>query len=668
MELQKINLDATTPTATTSEKTTLKANTKDTVAPESPPTVTPKEIPLLPVSTKRFPKKPFIFLGAFLGIILILAVAIGVPAYMVSQPVRQTMQSANAAMASLQSQDLDGAKTNLQETKKNIETTQGKYKILVWTKFIPIIRNYYLDGERSLNAAGYAVLAGEELIEAIRPYSDLLGFKTSDESKTPQAQSVEDRLVFIVQTLDAISPQLDGITQKLELAKKEVDEINPSRYPKSIAGKQVRAKIIDLQNAFNSSYKVLAEARPFIKILPELLGQDGEKTYMLLFQNDAELRSTGGFLTAYAYLKIQKGKITPLESNDIYDLDARFAKKLPAPEPIKKYLPLVNQWHLRDMNLNPDFKVSMDTFYEYYKQVSGVRNIDGIIAIDTQVPVKLLEVIGPVGVGGWGNFTAENDPRCDCPQVIYELEEIADRPTNILGRTDRKAVLGPLMHSIMANAMGSPKAKWPQLLNVGLESIKQKHTLFYFIKEDTQKHAESFNSAGRIVNFDGDYLHVNDTNLGGAKSNMFVTQEVEQEYEIGSDGSVTKTVTLVYNNPFKASNCNLEAGQLCLNGTLRDWVRIYVPKGSQLIEIVGSEVAAATTEDLEKTVFEAFFTMRPQSGSRLVFKYKLPMKDSDFSSILIQKQPGKPSAKYTINYDGEPKVQEIDTDLEIRLK
>ncbi len=661
MELKKLNLDGDSTSDVEVPMPTLNPPASSSLTLPTP--ASPK---LLPKTTKR-PLKILKILGIVFGVLLVLSIAIAIPAYAISKPLRLAVSSASAALVSLQSQDLDSAKSHLKETKVQIETTQGKYKFLSWTKIIPLVRGYYLDGEHALTAAGYAALAGDELIEAIRPYSDLLGFKSSDTAATPPAQSVEDRLVFIVQTLDAIAPQLDGITQKLKLAKDEIDAINPKRYPKQVAGKQIRSKVLDLQNAFDSSYKVLSEARPFIKILPELLGQEAEKTYMLLFQNDAEIRPTGGFMTAYAYLKISKGKITPLDSNDIYELDNRFNKSIPAPDPIKKYLD-ESVWHLRNMNLSPDFKLSMDTFYEHYKSISGVRNIDGIIAIDTQVPVKLLEILGPVGVGGWGNFSAENDKRCDCPQVIYALEEISDRPTNILGRTDRKAVLGPLMHSIMANAMGSPKAKWPQLLNVGLESIKQKHTLFYFLKEETQKHAEEFNSAGRIVNFEGDYLHVNDTNFGGAKSNMFVTEEVEQEYEIDADGTVTKTVTLVYSNPFPASNCNLEAGLLCLNGTLRDWVRLYVPKGSQMIEVVGSEVTAAATEDLGKTVIEAFFTMRPQSSNKLVFKYKLPLKAGEFNSLLIQKQPGKLNAKYTLTYDGQPQTKEIDSDTEIRLK
>jgi len=178
--------------------------------------------------------------------------------------------------------------------------------------------------------------------------------------------------------------------------------------------------------------------------------------------------------------------------------------------------------------------------------------------------------------------------------------------------------------------------------------------------------AEDFDAAGRITTTNGDYLHINDANLGGAKTDMFLTKEVEQEIE-SSNGSVTKTVTVSYNNPAKGSNCNLEAGQLCLNGTYRDYIRLYVPLGSTLVSVVGSEVKETVSEDLGKTVFEAFFTMRPQSQSKIVFKYTLPQMSLVPYKLYLQKQPGTPTIKHTIIFNGNETVVQLDQDKEVVL-
>ncbi len=602
----------------------------------------------------------------FLALFLFGGIFGAIAGFTLKIPVNATIDSAAKLSADFQNKDLMTAKQSLKVLKQDIETLEGKYKIIGWTKIVPFLGSYTKDGQSAITTSKSLVAAIDLTIVALEPYSDLLGFKSDSEQQLEkkEEQSIENRIIFIAETLDKISPELEGITKELAKAGEELSSINPKRYPKAIAGKEIRSKLVSLQTTLNESVQLFSQAKPLIKLLPTLLGNPDSKTYLLLFQNDAELRSTGGFLTAYAYLDMNQGKMVPGNSYDIYNLDARWNSNLKAPDPIQKYLK-ESSWNLRNINLSPDFKVSMDQFLEIYKDIPGTRQIDGIIAIDTTVPVKLLDIIGPIGVGGWGNFSSEIDPRCDCPQVVYALEEIADRPSYAI-KLDRKAVLGPLMHSLMANAMGSPKHLWPELLNSILTSIQEKHMLLYFLDENTQKIAEDFNSAGRIKDFEGDYLHINDNNFGGAKTDMFIERSVEQEMEIES-GKVVKTVSISYNNPHKGSNCNLEAGQLCLNGVYKDWVRIYVPLGSELISVVGSEDESVTGEEFSKTFFTAFFTMRPESQSKLVFKYQLPSMNTDTYQLLIQKQPGKPTIKHTIIYNGVEQEIDLSTDTTLSL-
>ncbi len=658
MELKKIDNDQ--------ENSQETENNKKTKKKFSLPSFSFKSLSLPKFSGFSAKFSPAIYIvGGLLALILLLSLAIGIPAYSMRQPLQETANSGRQIVDSIQDQDLAAAQTHLDETKQSLETVDKRYQRLVWLKFVPGLRIYYLDGQHGLNAASHSLQAGQKLITAINPYADLLGFKAKGGQGQVETQTAEERILFLTQTLDAISPQLEEINSDLQKAQEELDQINPNHYPYSIAGKKIRPNITKAQDTFKESQKALSESKPLIELLPQLLGQDEEKIYLLLFQNDGEIRPTGGFLTAYAYIKVHNGKITPLESRDIYHLDARFNKNVEAPPAIKKFLDEYT-WHLRNMNLSPDFKTSMDTFMGHFRDVPGTREVDGVIAIDTQVPVRLLEVLGPVGVGGWGEFSAEIDERWNIPQVVYALENIATRQVGYI-REDRKAVLGPLMHSILANAMGSPKHLWPKLLNVGLSSIQEKHLLFYFFDESSQDSAESFQAAGRIRPFDGDYLHINDANFGGAKSNLFVEQSVEQEIT-NNNGQVEKTVTINYNNPHPSSNCDPEAPGLCLNAVLHQWVRLYVPKGAQLIEVIGSETAAAESEDLGKTVFESSFTLRPQSSSKLVFKYRLSGEYSQDLPLMIQKQPGKSNIKHQIIYNGNVYEEEVAGDLKINLQ
>jgi hypothetical protein len=609
-----------------------------------------------------------------LGVILVPIMTLSAYSYYIYRQImpdiasiQLTGQTISAAFAD---QDLAQVQLSANDLQSQILTVKPKYDRTGWMKFIPLLGKYQQDGAAGINASVSLSQSLIDLVNAVEPYADLLGFKTSlsQESTVSAdpvvAQSIEDKIVMIADTLEKISPELDIVLEDLRQAEASLMSINPQRYPEQFRGTSIRPRIISVQDTLTQAIELLGQSKPLISLLPDLLGSEKPKQYMLLFQNDGELRPTGGFLTAYAFLQVNKGRIEPQASFDIYDLDARFKKRVPAPDPIVKYLN-EKYWNIRNMNLSPDFKSSMDTFYSYYKDIPGKPKPDAIIAIDTWVPVEILKIIGPIGVGGWGNFSAETDPRCDCPQVVYALEDIVDKPGSSI-REGRKAVLGPLMHSMMANALGSPKHLWPQLFDVLLEGIKQKHIMFYFLDEENQLIAESFNASGRIVDFEGDYLHINDANLGGAKTDMFITREVEQEITVdGSD--IIKTVTVNYNNPYKGSNCNLEAGQLCLNGVYRDWVRFYVPLGSEIISVSGSEIKEVTSQDLGKTTFEFFFTMRPQSSSRLVVQYKVPGIDTDNYRMLIQKQPGTRTVKHTIYFDGTEQVIDLDHDTVVKF-
>jgi hypothetical protein len=622
-----------------------------------------------PVKKSLFKRPWFIALIIVLFVILGLGTWLAVVAKFTSDKASAVSTHASAMMTAFEARDLATAESELASTKSSLAEAKQSFSAVGPLRYVPFFGLYLRDVDHVIRAGELGTEIGDVIISAIKPYADLMGF-TGTPTGDLQLATAEDRIIFVAETVEKLAPQMDQISAKLHEVSQEFESINEKRYPVSLAGKQIRSNITTLKTTVSGAAESLGQFQPIIKLLPDLLGNPEPKKYLIMFQNDAELRPTGGFLTAYATMKITRGKIEPGISEDIYTLDAGFKKKVPAPDPILKYLPLVYNWNLRDMNLSPDFKDSMDTFTTYMKESSVAPEFDALIAIDTEVPVRILKVLGPIGVPGYGGkFSADIDPRCDCPQVIYELENIITRPTYEI-REGRKSILGPLMNSMLANMMGSPKAKWAEFFNIFTDSIKEKHLLMYFKDENKQNAVEVLGAAGRINDYVGDYLHISDTNFAGAKSNMFVTQETEHTVSVNADGSLTKKLILTYKNPRAGDNCNLEAGLLCLNGQLRTWQRIYVPKGSVLKSAKGYELESTTTEDLGKTVFEGFFILSPQSVKKLEVEYTVPagVVTGDDYKLLIQKQPGTKDIKTTITVgSAKPKLYTLDSDQEIIL-
>lgn len=627
--------------------------------------------PVEPVETPS--SKPNIWSKIFLGIlifILVLGVAIGIPVFLTYQRGMVLAVSVKKLEASVKSQDLVAIKTDIGETRKSLASFKSSYTLLSWTRIIPYLGGYVGDLGHAINAGQAGLDAGEVVLAAVEPYADLLGFKGSSDG----AKTAQDRIDFIVKSIPNLLPKIDQISGKVKIVQEEFSKINPDRYPEKFKGKEIRTNIKKAQELVNETATFVVNGKPVLEAAPYLLGIDSSRKYLILFQNDKEIRPTGGFMTAYATMNVDKAHFDPTSSDDIYNLDAKFKSAIPAPDPLVKYIRgpyiLSKNLRLRDMNWSPDFPTSMKMFVDSAKSV-GVTNVDGIIAVDTQLLVNLLNAIGPIGVPGFGNFSTKITPECNCPQVIHELESFADVEGPIIwdpltgkiilkpkNSDNRKRIIGPLMNSILANAMGQPKEKIPGLFEAGFKSLTEKHVLFYMFDEKTQKALSDFGLAGAIKDYSGDYLHINDANLGGRKSNLYATQEVFQDIKI-EKGEVTKTLTITYKNPEKQDGW--------LNSILPTWVRVYVPRGSTLLTSEGLENKAEPYEDLGKTVFAGFFQLRPEGVAKVTFQYKLPFKVSKDYKLLIQKQPGTDGFLYTIKLGKHTDEFYLKTDREIKI-
>jgi hypothetical protein len=600
--------------------------------------------------------------------VLLFVVFVVFPAVNTYKSARATYRQAKIASDAMKQQNVKLAHEELKKTQVSLLDTQKNLKAMWYLKFVPIVNFYYNDADHAVQAGVHGLNAAEISVNAIEPYADVLGLKGQGSFAMGSA---EDRIKTAVMTMGKITPKIDEISDDLVKMRDELDQVNPNHYPEFIFGKKIKTQLTQAKELTDQGVTFIDQARPLVKVLPELLGEKEDKKYLILFQNDKELRPTGGFITAYAILKVDKGVISIDKNDDIYPIDDSIPNKPEAPDQLKKYLK-VNRLNLRDSNLSPDFVTSMKTFQDLYnKSPQATKDIDGIIAIDTNVLVSTIKVLDDTISAGGLTFNTKIDPRCDCPQVIYELEDNISRPVNYI-KTDRKGLLGQLLVALMQKALtSSPKVYWGPLFQTLLAETQQKHVMFYLFDEDAQKGIEGLNAAGQIRPFEGDYLYINDANLGGQKSNLFVDQSVTQSYKVEGDGTILKTVTIDYVNPHAPSDCNLERGGLCLNAELRDWIRIYVPKGSELVSSKGSQTKVTTYDEFGKTVIDGFTTVRPRGKATYSVTYKLPFKLKKGSPLplMIQKQGGKEAFPYTIDVDGR-KIQELnlDTDKELQLK
>lgn len=587
-------------------------------------------------------------------ILLVIGVLLVFIYFFIYRPVTKITAQAKAIVASAKDLKATFAMNNIDLLNSKMTSFTAEYKAfektassIYWLTFIP----YVSDFKNGVEAGSFVIKAAGETVTAITPYADLIGFKKGGTSFSEKP--AEDRLQTAVMTLDKVLGNIDVISNDIKEAENRINKIDPSRYPKNIGKTVMRGNIVNIKEQFKGAASLFVDAKPLIKRLPEILGESKEKTYLMIFQNDKELRATGGFWTFYAIFKVNKGKLSIFRSDDIYSLDQTISPHPVAPREILTYHKGVSQFYIRDSNLSPDLVQSIKLFEDLYKKSGAKVTYDGIILIDSKILVDMLTIFGDTDASGI-RFSSKIDKRCDCAQVIYTLFDIVDRPVNYV-KENRKGIIGDLMYQLFYKALGfSPSKYWGTLAQTMYKNLQEKHVLLYFIDPEIQKSVENLDFAGRIASYSGDYLHVNNVNFAGAKSNLFVSISTTSLAKKESDGLIHKEVTVNYRNPYPASDCNLERGGLCLNAILRNWVRFYVPQGSKLDQFKGSLKKVQTYDELGKTVFEGYLEVPTEGVANVDVTYTLPQSLSNGNySIMVQKQAGTEDQKLKVQYDGK---------------
>jgi len=608
---------------------------------------------------KKKSKKVLKIVLIILGIIIALAALLFVSVYFPAKELQSQLNNTKSEVAILQQnisdKDLTQVKIRLENLKNQIGLIETTYKKLRVIGFLPIINHYYQDGNNVINIAKNGIETGEILITAIEPYSDFLGIQGGASSSQ---ETTEDRIEFLTQSVEGLTPYLDTIETKMSEINDSLSQIDASRYPEEIKGYQIKSNLTKAQELISQTYTLIKDGKPLLGKISWLLGKDSPRKYLMIFQNDGELRPSGGFWTAYTTLSIDNGKVISGTASNIYDLDDAIGKLGTAPRLISSYHIDVPYLYLRDSNLSPDFPTDAQIFLEQYTKAKG-GEFDAVVAIDTQLLVDMVGVLGKLDTRV-GTFTTQPDDRCDgCPQIIYEMQYISGRPRDYL-ETNRKDFMNPLMSALLSNVMGSEKSKMGELMAAFFKNINQKHIMVYFPDEAMQDIGNLANITGKIIDIDNstDYLHLNDANFASAKSNIFITQEIDHNITI-KNGSATHKISVTYINPTAGSNCNLERTDgLCLNASVyRDLFRFYTPIGSKLIKMTGSEIETVQYEELNKQVFEGFygnkFGLNPKSNLKTSIEYTSGATIGSTYTLMLQKQPGTKAVEYNLTINGE---------------
>jgi len=581
------------------------------------------------------------------------------------------------ASRGIQSKDFNEAEFEFRNAENNFSKARDEVKNL--SLFFGILENLIPSKKIKLAAEAENILEAGSL--SARIGIDLNNLFSDFDSKNLKTEEI----------IISLSTKVDNIEKnisRLNLIINDIDsDIIPEEY--SLSFKSIQEKFIFLSGTISEFSNLLESLKIFS-------GFYDDERYLLVFQNNTEMRASGGFIGSYALADLRNGEIINLEvpKGGSYDTDGGLYEKIIAPKPLHLVNPL---WHFWDANWWPDWTMSAEKLMWFYEK-SGGPSVDGVISFTPTVLEKMLEVIGPIDMGDEYGVVINADNFWEITQKIVE-----EKPTTLKASTsseqikhEPKKIIGDMMQKVLIRFKeGLNKEEFLSLVKSFTDSLDEKQLMFYFKDPELKKQAKFYACDGEIKDTSRDYLMVVNSNIAGAKSDKSIKEEIIHKSEIQGDGSIINTVKI------KRTHTAVRGTEFTGVRNV-DWMRIYVPLGSKLISFEGAkqpdkyyfedpednwkedrdvlrtegkalthpESGTKIYEEKNKTVFANWCMVDPGESIEIIVKYKLPFKmeanDSEDNfrtkiekyfnphikdiipySLLVQKQPGSLGSKFS---------------------
>lgn len=534
------------------------------------------------------------------------------------------------------------------KTVVNINNAAAKIGIF---SFLPVVGSYAADLSNVSQAGLETYDVASDLTAHMSPFIPRLSFSVWG-SNEPNPQKVKPS--DIAALLPAISKEIPKYKTQLASISQKILSIDERHYPPEFHGKPIRKYLNYMKTLASLTIKYYDDAAEALVLVPEAIGIGAPNNYLMIIQNDKELRPGGGLLGGYAIIAIQDGDFKLVKSGDISFLDNNVTAQRPAAPDFLSNYSGSNDLRLRDANYSSDFKESAQSIRKIWRSTPGSFDVGGILVVDTQFIKSLLENFGPVNLGENGLVSKDN------------IEETFGQYFLMTGDQSPqsrkyKDLVSIILNEILKKIFARSSYNIGDLLNQVGRQGQSKHFLVYFANDGLQKLAEKYNLAGRVVNYTGDYLHINEALLSNGRINWILNE------------SVLKTVNL--KDPLATSELTIElSGKPQFpesgNSTVNDLLRIYVPLGAKLLDTKGSSASVTQGEELGKTVFQA--SLRLESGIKtvLTIRYELPqtaVQGKEYK-LLIQKQAGSADHKYKVAVNNKSEEFRLSQDREIVIK
>ncbi len=553
--------------------------------------------------------------------------------------------------SALMSGNLEGAQESLTGALQNfdqaVDVLNSRHQLLQKIVSAVPIMNGEMQSRQKLITAGQEISLGNTYL--LKGLSEI---RTNSSTITKNLALLGEHLTFSLPHYQTALTDLNKVDS----------DVLPFEYQNTF--KEFRI----LFNAYVGDLEKIAKLNNAVQ---EIFGGQGLRRYLLVFQNPDELRPTGGFMGSFALLDIKDGELIKIDipAGGTYDLQGQLSQYVVPPTPL---LLSNRRWEFQDANWFPDFPASAKKILWFYRHSRNLT-ADGVISINATVLSRLLSIIGPIAEENRDVVIDKENALTTIQHIVeYGPEKKENKPKQILSD------LAPLFINNFKKIKAGEVL--PMLANLQ-EALQQKEIQSYFTDTETENTIKEFGWGGEILNTsaDQDYLFVVNTNIQGQKSDAKIKQTISHQAMVQEDGTILDSVVISREH----------TGQIeekLYGQTNIDYLRIYVPEGSELVRASGfiwpdeqsfkvpegwyekdttlsqleketgidSKSGTRITSEFGKTAFANWIITEPGQTNQIQFVYKLPFKAWEQSEDAILSNWAKifqsedPSSKYQL--------------------
>jgi hypothetical protein len=325
----------------------------------------------------------------------------------------------------------------------------------------------------------------------------------------------------LLMALQKMGPALPTILGNLQRAQQAGAKANPDALSPG-----QRSLLSEARQSIDVNLNRVRELTSLVPALVDILGGNGQRTYIIEQVNPSELRSGGGFIGTVSVLTADAGALKLTFSGDVSVFDLNHGRV-----PTVGYRPPPNQpnyvappgpligfyggqsWSFPDSNFFPDFKTNAKWAAFFAQQRRGI-NADGVIGLDYYAVESLLDVTGPLPLSEFG---VTLDSRNFVKEVLGR--DLTDNPTH-------KSILAAAAAQLIQKISELPSERWPSLVSTMNAAVVHRHLQVVFSRDFDQKQLNNFGWKPTMnpLAFT-DFLYETEDNMGGTKANFFLSRQ-----------------------------------------------------------------------------------------------------------------------------------------------